>query len=126
MSDQMSKDGYRPIPMDRDEYMRLMAEIHDRNARVLGETIKAVFQELNPPEQIAELPDSAVAAAEKRKNMRDGFAVNEKSYPPISWWQTRVGTHVESSVDLQGVEFAEGLAAWRYQCADAMLKERDK
>ena len=64
--------------------------------------------------------------SERGMSMRDYFAAHEISYPPLSWVQARIGSGVKYVIDLPGVELSECLAAWRYQCAEAMLKERDK
>lgn len=58
--------------------------------------------------------------------LSDYFAAAERSLPPLTWLQSRIGSHVMSFDDLRGVKLSESLAAWRYQCADAMLAERAK
>jgi len=59
-------------------------------------------------------------------SLRDYFAAHEKSCPPISWLQSKYGSHIDSITDLKGVDFAEALSKWRYQVADAMIAEREK
>jgi hypothetical protein len=57
-------------------------------------------------------------------SLRDYLAIHETSWPPESWIQAKYGdTYL---TQLQDVEFAAALAAWRYQMADAMLAERKK
>lgn len=58
-------------------------------------------------------------------SLRDYFAAKEISHPPISWWQARIGSHTENEAELSGGEIREGLAAWRFQCADAMIAARN-
>lgn len=59
-------------------------------------------------------------------SLRDYFASTETTWPPTSWVQAKVGNHINSILELHGVELAECLAKWRFQMADAMLAEREK
>ena len=70
--------------------------------------------------------EAAMAKVKSGMTLEDFFASTERSTPPLSWWQARVGSQLGSYAELKGVELSEGLAAWRYQCAQAMLNERDK
>jgi hypothetical protein len=58
--------------------------------------------------------------------MRDYFAAHERSFPPLSWIQARIGSHINDWSELKGAELAEAMVAWRYQMADAMIEEREK
>ncbi len=71
----------------------------------------------------ADRPHEGIGAG---MSLRDYFAAHEQTLPPLSWVQSRIGTHITSVHNLQGVECAECLSAWRYQCADGMIKERKK
>lgn len=50
------------------------------------------------------------------------FAMRETSTPPSSWWRYRLGYVLDDNPEIPGDAFAEGLAAWRFQVAEAMVK----
>jgi hypothetical protein len=79
-----------------------------------------------PAFPIYPIADSRRQPAESQFGMslRDYFAAHEISTPPLTWWQSRVGSHIEKVEHLKGVELSEGLARWRFQVADAMLEAR--
>ena len=58
-------------------------------------------------------------------NLRDHFAINEKSEPPGDWIADYFNEKdVNSFEDLTPERAQEALAVWRYECADVMLKIR--
>ncbi len=60
--------------------------------------------------------------AEYREALRDDFAAHETSRPDKDWWRGYFGYPEPASAE----ERIRGLVAYRFECADAMLAERDK
>ena len=50
--------------------------------------------------------------------MREAFAMNEKSNPPVSWL---IANNYGDDLEKSGCHKREALVKWRYEMADAMV-----
>lgn len=58
--------------------------------------------------------------------LRQWYAGQEKTCPPLSWVQSNFGNHIIAIESMKGVEFSRVMAKWRFQMADAMIEEEQK